>query len=517
MNQPSLPTQLSSTDVHPKAGVRRSVRGFLGEQLVVVLWSVIALLIAYRMLGRATDDIYITYRYAWNLAHGAGLVFNPGERVFGVTDPGVALLLGWLHWISRVEVPRLGSLLTAAWLVGAGRVLLRGAARNGLRLEGILGGTLLVTSPYLWTAQGAGPLAVLAFLLAAAARAERWPTSAGLSAGLAVWMRPDAAPAAMLLGLLRGRLVGRFPRRYALVCGLVVLAGCVAAWSWFGTVVPNTLAAKRQFAALGPELVGATPAVFWGRAWGLFRQQAGPLALPLAALGLAGQAWLWWRCGLPGKLLVLHAALTAVAYTFLGVPFFVWYAAPAAAALLFAIPFPLVALARRAGGFRLAALLAAALALAPLLGTVRWLHDGGRGDWRLPAYRAAGSWLREHTPPDATVAADEIGILAYTSRRRVVDLIGLVSPEAMPYAAAGDLVGAFLARPADYLLFHSFTRRGGSRPIVTKPWFDDAYEAAVRLRLAQPPGTVTIYRRRPGAPLPPRRPPRQRSAIIPNG
>ncbi|MGH7753945.1 MAG: hypothetical protein ACREN5_14140, partial [Gemmatimonadales bacterium] len=153
--------------------VRRSVRGFLGERVVVVVWSVAALLVAYRMLGRATDDIYITYRYAWNLAHGAGLVFNPGERVFGVTDPGVALLLGWLHWLSRVDVARLGTLLTAAWLLGAARVLLRAAARNGYRVEGIVGGTLLVASPYLWTVQGSGPLAVLAFLMVAAVRAER--------------------------------------------------------------------------------------------------------------------------------------------------------------------------------------------------------------------------------------------------------------------------------------------------------------------------------------------------------
>ncbi|MGH9362227.1 MAG: hypothetical protein ACRD2T_09940, partial [Thermoanaerobaculia bacterium] len=155
-------------------------------------------------------------------------------------------------------------------------------------------------------------------------------------------------------------------------------------------------------------------------------------------------------------------------------------------------------------------------ALTPLLATAQWLREGGRGDWRFPAYRAAGLWLRRHTPPGATVAADEIGILAYTSRRRVLDLIGLVSPEAMPYAAAGDPVGAFLARPADFVLFHTFTRRGGTRPLVEKPWFRAAYEEAVRLRIERPPGTVSIYRRRPGAPLPPPRPPRVRSAIIPD-
>src|SRR5204862_5158672 len=33
------------------------------------------------LLGGASDDIFITYRYASNLAEGAGFVFNPGERL----------------------------------------------------------------------------------------------------------------------------------------------------------------------------------------------------------------------------------------------------------------------------------------------------------------------------------------------------------------------------------------------------------------------------------------------------
>src|SRR5262245_21829379 len=32
------------------------------------------------------DDAMISLRYAWNLAHGAGLVWNPGERIEGVTS-----------------------------------------------------------------------------------------------------------------------------------------------------------------------------------------------------------------------------------------------------------------------------------------------------------------------------------------------------------------------------------------------------------------------------------------------
>ena len=33
------------------------------------------------------DDAFISFRYAENLANGQGLVFNPGERVEGYSNP----------------------------------------------------------------------------------------------------------------------------------------------------------------------------------------------------------------------------------------------------------------------------------------------------------------------------------------------------------------------------------------------------------------------------------------------
>src|SRR2546428_487360 len=37
-------------------------------------------------LGWTTDDAYISFRYADNLVHGRGLVFNVGERVEGYSN-----------------------------------------------------------------------------------------------------------------------------------------------------------------------------------------------------------------------------------------------------------------------------------------------------------------------------------------------------------------------------------------------------------------------------------------------
>ena len=40
------------------------------------------------------DDAMISMRYAYNLAHGNGLVWNIGERVQGFTNPALGLLHG---------------------------------------------------------------------------------------------------------------------------------------------------------------------------------------------------------------------------------------------------------------------------------------------------------------------------------------------------------------------------------------------------------------------------------------
>jgi len=34
-------------------------------------------------------------------------------------------------------------------------------------------------------------------------------------------------------------------------------------------------------------------------------------------------------------------------------------------------------------------------------------------------------WLRTHTPPDAVIATQDIGVLAYFSDRRLIDMAGL--------------------------------------------------------------------------------------------
>jgi len=54
--------------------------------LLLVLACLILLFHIAVFAGWIIDDAYVSFRYAHNLVHGRGLVFNPGERIEGYTN-----------------------------------------------------------------------------------------------------------------------------------------------------------------------------------------------------------------------------------------------------------------------------------------------------------------------------------------------------------------------------------------------------------------------------------------------
>lgn len=482
----------------------------------------LCVVVGVRFAGYAPDDMFISYRYAWNLAHGEGLVFNSGERIFGLTNPGHSLVLALLHAVIRIPVHILGGAIYAVglWLVAV--LVWVEARRRGLALEAAVGGTLLLGSSYVWTAAGSASASVLALLGGSALLVARRPSSSGALAGLAVWHRPDAVLGVIALGALTWLKRRRPPWRWGFVTGGVILLGVVTAWLWFGSILPNTLEAKRIMAeARGSPFSGSQG--YWRRAAPLLQRHLGSGCLLLVALGLAGQWPLFSRGGPVVRTLVLYGAGVAVAYPLLGVPFFVWYSVPVAVALFLGVAALVVGVGRgiteaaisnrtgpwsvlgRAVGITVAVLLLAPPVVSLASASARQFRKFG-GSLRHELYRAAGLWIRDHSLPDERIAYGEIGLLAYWSRRPVDDLMGLVTPEFLPYVAVQDYAGAFLLRPPDLYLQHPASPHPG---ILSQPWFRKAYHPVATLEDSRDRGTAVVYRKRPGAELPPSRPPRE--------
>ncbi len=80
-------------------------------------------------------------------------------------------------------------------------------------------------------------------------------------------------------------------------------------------------------------------------------------------------------------------------------------------------------------------------------------------------------WVAVNIPPQAVVAAHDIGALGYFDDHRLIDLAGLVSPEVIPFIRDEAKLAAFLdRRHANYLIaFPAFypTLTGESQPIFT--------------------------------------------------
>jgi hypothetical protein len=89
-----------------------------------------------------------------------------------------------------------------------------------------------------------------------------------------------------------------------------------------------------------------------------------------------------------------------------------------------------------------------------------------------------GHWVDRHLPRDARLALNDIGAIAYISRREVIDLMGLVTPEILPYRRRGEagVIEYVRERCPDYVIvfptwFPELTRR------------DEMLEPVYRVRL----------------------------------
>lgn len=493
-----------------------AVRGWL----LPVLWAGLALACGIRAAVGIPDDMFITFRYAWNLAHGEGLVFNPGERVFGLTNPGHALVLALLHGATRIPVPVLAACVFGLALWSLAVMLWREGHSRGMAGEAALGGTLVLGASFVWLAIGSESAPVLALLAAAAVLIHRRPLLSGLLAGLAVWYRPDALLGIAALGLLAWWERRRLPWRWAAVTGGLVVLGLGAAWLWFGSFLPHTLEAK-QVAAEADADSWIGPLRFWTPQVRLMPRHFGGAWVALATLGLVGQAPLLAGGGIAVRTVALYGAGVLIAYPLLGVPLSHWYAVPPIVALLLGVGALGGWAGRRASGWLTARAAAAgrgpsprsrtavAVATASLLLAVPVASYGlqsahvlrhMRGGTHYSTLREVGRWIGAHSLPHETIAYGEIGNLGYWSRRPLHDLMGLVTPAVVGFLAVNDSTGAFLSVTPDFFVDHSTNPHPG---IVAQPWFQDAYEPVARIDASlRRREAATVYRRRPGAELP---------------
>jgi hypothetical protein len=475
---------------------------------VLLLWAAVA----WRY-DQVVDDAFISFRYARNLARGAGLRFNPLDPspVEGFTN------LGWVLFLAPFErlgldlpsVARAASALCACALLLLYVQRLRPALG---RLDALLHGAFLAALPS-FACWSTGGLETMAFSLALFVLFERVCLAGERSRA------PGAALALVALLLLRAdgwiwaaallvsvALCDRSRRKTALRLLATAAPLCAAHFCWrrgvFDAWLPQSARAKVHPGALALarglrwelSLLAQAPGLWlWvaAAAWTLVRRGGSrprwvgaALSASAAALGyaaLAGGDWMPW-----GRLLVPALPL----------------AGAACAHVLAEWPRPL-ARALCAAGVALSLFSAGGLELAPgfLLQRLhfRWSDPLVRSEnevWeqhrgQVREWTQIGKALALVARPNESIALGAVGAQGYYSDLTIYDLHGLVTAVELPRPEPGarrspghDVVldlEAYAEREPTYLMAF-LTRADDPRSRLPADWRDGA--AAIWNRLS---------------------------------
>lgn len=450
----------------------KSARPKPAHRLLLVA-SLLLVAVAYGPhLTHSSDDAYITYRYARNLADGHGLVFNHDESHLATTAPGWAVLLAAIARVTTHRViPLASGVLSLAALLGS-TWLLSSRLRAGDPLVFPVTCCLLAANRWLIEVLGhEGFAQTLLALLAIELIALGSQVLSGLAWAGAVFIRPDAGVMAAVSGLFEWLRARRFPLRLlgsflvAAACAAVVLQWCA------GSIVPQSLQVKLA-EATQPLLAVAPP--FWtalfrwvGRIWGWF-------FVPLGVLALLGWVHLLGRRRTDALRVLLPAVAMLVFYPIIGVTFAPWYLVFPMLSLTFGAAVAVAEAVRRSRRLGLAAVALAVLsAVPPVLWEAR--HLDRFPDPRAAPMMAAGRWISARACPRDQVAAIEVGFLGYACDQPIMDLFGLVSPDVLPALTRGSIDEYFLEHEPRFLVdndtFHYILG-----PLLASTGFHDRYE-----------------------------------------
>lgn len=490
--------------------------------LMGLMAVVVALALAARLLPgpRTIDDAFITFRYSRNLVEGYGFVYNPGVRTLGTTTPLFTLLMAALGWITGSQAYPWFALITNALADGLTALLLVRLLRRltGHLLPAVAIGVLWAISPMSVTFAIGGMETSVAILCMVAATAayvtghDRWMA---FFAALGVLTRIDAL---IWVGLLFAhqfvwawrqearagrRLRSWWPWRVWATFVAVIAPWFFFSLIYFGAAIPRSLDAKHlAYVVDGTQAAVrllqhlATP-FFEYDALGVPGIVAGIVLYP--ALAAAGTLYAVRRC--PRLLpFLLYPWVYCLVFGLSNPLIFRWYLAPPLPAYFTGIVLGVWALAEAVGEAihrpRLPVVSTGiTAAIFVTLSLNAWVvHPDHGADRPAPAmawhrielnYRRMAETLRADfgITEQTVIAAGDIGAVGYYSRARILDTVGLVTPEMSAYYP---LDRSLLIEDANYAIPPAII-------LDYRPDYLVVMESFVRHGLARDPEFAALY------------------------
>jgi hypothetical protein len=412
------------------------------------------------------DDAMISMRFADNLAHGRGLVWNPGERVEGYTNLLMTLVMAVPSTILKkrfavLSMQLLGIVVAfaVAWMTAclAGELAEPEPELDPglLRVVAFASGLAYYPLVY-WTLMGMETGLVTLLLLVCLVSFLRFSHTVdrrslvvlAVGGGLAYLARPDSTVVtAPLMALALGRAWRRLrwpPPVLVGSAGLYLLlpaAQLAFRASYYGSLVPTTYTLKLGGFPLADRVANGLAFLqpFFIQTWPLF--VAGgvgaaaarrprrivalgvPLLLAVYQVVVGGDAWSYWRLVSPGMPILMVLA------------FFGTHAMVRSALRGVRSSSPRGVAATTVGAFVVLALVANRVFLPEIR-----LAVPPHGVEENRETVSAGLAVRALTHPTASVGVFQAGALPYYSERPAVDFLGKCDPHVA--ALAPDLSGA---------------------------------------------------------------------------
>ncbi len=409
------------------------------------------------------DDAWIHLRYASNLAMGKGFVFNEGERVLGSAGILWNLILALFARVFSIDsLPTIVTVLNGLALLACAAVLV--IALEGIvpRWHGLLTAAILLSYGPLAVSSIGGMettfLCLLYFLAFLMLKRGKFVV-AGLCAGTALGFRPESA-SLMAAALLSVWLYSRKDLRKTLLATLVVPTA-VLGWSWwyFGSPIANSTLAKKIVYIAAPGASSSWCIQSLSEILPFYRIfPRAHIDVNVAALlgfcitvaaGIFG--YLRLRDKAPASSVIGIQAIAPFVFYSLAKPLmFSWYDCTFVPIATILLLLGLFEICRRLFPLRplfadvLTLTLILFFAISPVRNMWRTLTPpddphfsyytpNARENARTYLYVKVARWLNAQTKETDRVCISEIGALGYFYHGRILDGVGLVSPEALKF------------------------------------------------------------------------------------
>ena len=474
--------------------------------ILLILISLHPLTVAYNYpYNYLGDDAFITLTYSKNIVNGKGFIFNHPPATLGTTTPLFTITVALFSKLLSVDIRVIAVFLSALCWIGIIWAFFIFRTVWNLR-DWQVGIIALVIAGLGWRAWLQMEAYVFAFLLTLSFSLfyKKLYLLSGFTVNLLFLTRGEGVlllPIFLATTLIQNRVSKRPAKDLAVELSklLIGFLAPMAIWFFyasytFGSFLPNTLGAKQ---VQGLNNIIYTFFHYLTTKWISIWIERYNVLWFMFVIGLFDSfthnrkrlIWIVW------------ISVYILGYSLLNVAGYDWYRLPiifvlkvfAGFGLIRAIK-ELVRMLKIKSLFTIPLIVLTVLSfytvIRPILHYQPWTGDKPRGE----SYIKLSQWFNDNTKAFESVAFVEVGYLGYYTNNKIVDLLGLVSPDIIPYIAEGDLSGGFWKYRPDYLVYMAeFDWILGF--IIANPQFKLEYLAV--MTLPGPWGTdLTIYKRR---------------------